>query len=1700
MSENTSNNPNEPIIPSDVTIPDNYVALKPGNYKQRQDLLPYMSRKMTREDIDVYLPETPLGVGNARSVVFIYPQGTIEIVGEVYAWNKLVKPGIYSQWEKLRYLNDEIIVPRIENDEERKRNQNHHHAVYNQTLTLNDTRFIRRYPDKDEILEYRYVSFENQILTRDGNDKIYPIPILDGRLTIYPDGTFKTEGVVVESKKNTVIDQYGYLGDQDNYQNDIGFFDNVTKDDIQPFNVYKLISRNDDNSVTYGPIEVNERVTSTKPRNLPQGIIPVNDGKVTLYPRGVIQIEGTVLTETGFKITEGTYNFSDLIQGKQDNGSILYNLDYIDQRYIYRPTFSFYTKILGKDPLRQPIGNLYWNSKQVNNVPDKSVKVTEAVYVHRLQYHLQSGQYQVISNEDEDVVLFTYLPMKGWDTFVAYQPTDRHFEFMDNLFFKAGIDLGDRMQYPIVYPDYTGKVAGKAIYPKAQLNTLGNIVYYNYVDHTFFLNEFNPLSSAKRTLDESIKQDNLEYASLPEGNILVPYRNLENTIQGSVRLIKRDDALYLETTGHVIWKRENQYYVLGEGTVKLDTTWPELKEDKDGYIKVFDVDGYFTDEPIFFGKGERRDELETIDGIRRQEEGLFKLVKRNVTGYLSYYEKALIINHRNPVIETIFDEHGVPKEDISLYALDVTYTSEQSHLCLEYNAWRFNNTVPKYLSPAYVNKKRDNHFEGISKADVNFEVRSNKISPSSDTNGIYFHTRQTPSGKEGYYLIRNQELSEDGLKLQHVGLEVETGTHSDYTTATSVYVNFDAESERDKGIDYRRRIVFPKGWILADGPIIGTLEGNIDKASLNGREYYYRTSESFDRYEGILEKVDPFGRQLKCEPTLKAGTGFVDIWYDDPYFEEQSVQRVKLRKDRSMTALVINNKDNIMNIVETISGKGHVGAKIELIDVETNEVIATGIVDYKGEWSVNVDGVTVGKTYKVKQTLEEWDISTEDTFTVKPHFYREGDKITADTLFGLTRENNQPIYLRPVNLRNKANPVNTLNLIDSKITFHEETQSYAIHGLVIDDMFNIYEEGTYSIGTIPPSYRSTLLSADTLPSDINLWVKNKKAYTFVQEGWIADNNLTLRNDVTSIDIVNERRLFVKEKWLISNDVKKQLSRLNTTDKIQRFLVKLLLPDTNLVREDVTFNLNGSNKIKKIRLGRYQNRLVFDDFLLSQLTDEPSDNQYIYLDVKGTDEGNGYKPQGYTVEELINQTKQGIVWWADFINDEVTATNHVFKTNERAFLVESNVVKGTSLINPVGYTQYAFNISPTSGNEDDIDNSYPYPNKEGAVGTYRGYNQPFTMKITDLRNWDRVISANENVGQPNIVAWSVNYAYTLTHNYPGNPPMNPYVLKHWVDKGFNPEMFTFDETSTETNAKLVYSKDGKSLTITGAVKVDCRYTLGNQTVFDKSEILFRRHHWDDYEVFWFDASQPKSGNVVKEQNGIRTSNVVLKRMYQQDINHDSEPCLGPEFEDELPIPYLKSIHTSRKDADDGLPVNKIIFELGNINVNSAFICHIGGTVNGLHDTGQIKVRFNSLSSPNIEKTIFNGVNVEVIKKDDAGHYRIVVTYKIEHETPIGLLVPKDAKDFNIVDTNNVFRREYSMLDLAFRKQHRRQSLTDRQQGQEPLSYSLNQVTVIDACVTENYQTIALPCRIMFFYYQPEELFEDEVGIFKTRQLI
>lgn len=698
----------EKILPSDQTLDSSWRALKPGNYKPRTDLSSFKHPLI--KDLDKHHHDIPLGVGDRTSAVFIYQQGTIEVVGKVYAWNKLVKPGVYSPFEKLRYLvGNEIINDRATDD------QYKHHAPYNRFTVPKNPYLTKEQYGKSNTIQYHYVSFEDQITTSDG-EKIYPIPILDGRLTIYPDGTFKTEGIVIESKEKRFVDQYGYLGDQANYSTVKTFYDNVTKDDVQPLNVYRIISENEDGSVTYGAIEANQDINRSKWIPIPDQLIPVNDGTVRVLENGEVQLTGTVLTCKGHRIKLTQFKINELYDHLLDE-------DWVDTSVVWNPQ-----GYCDNDPFNKGNGNY---RLQTLNIISKNNK--KDIY----QYHYFPESISVNVLEKGNQLVFK--PMPGWDTFV---PEIGNWKAIDFYRLWMREDEGtDFSRYPWVTKGVV-VINQQHRLPTLRFNTMGDLDVYTTTDHSYFNNVYNDIVgeylakgkqhdrivSELKAKNISVEDEIPRFCNYPrlKGQELVFKKGIKPTSKfypynnGSIKFEKNANGqTELVVKGSVIWQRGSRYFRIGMDPINgnpdeevrclFDESWPDIVLDKEGKeTSLFSVNGYFKDEPLFIRFKHRNDnnsignEYNTVYGIQRKEEGLFRIVRREVTQYLSDYEKDLIRNDSGHYRDYIVKMEEANIIDTHNYYYNIPYTAKETGMKLSSSVIRLNNVLPYWMNPVSI--------------------------------------------------------------------------------------------------------------------------------------------------------------------------------------------------------------------------------------------------------------------------------------------------------------------------------------------------------------------------------------------------------------------------------------------------------------------------------------------------------------------------------------------------------------------------------------------------------------------------------------------------------------------------------------------------------------------------------------------------------------------------------------------------------------------------------------------------------------------------------------------------------------------------------------------------------------------------------------------------------------------------------------
>lgn len=1366
MSEETQNTL---PLPSDRTLTTDYVALQPGNYKARTDLTPYKGKNLSNNQILDYKPESPFGIGDALSVVYVYPQGTIEIIGNVYCWNKLVKPGIYSRYEKIRYLNNEVVLPRVDS------NVFQHHASYDKTIRV-PNRFVSKNTNHAEpIIQYHYVDFNDQIVSTNG-DKVYPIPVLGGTLTLYPDGTFKTNGVVVKSADSTLVDEYGYLGDSNDYGTLKLFYDDITKDDINPKNVYKLISENEDGSITYGAIESNQTLTRQRWIPLPKGIIPINDGRVTIGTDGLLILEGTVITEQGHLILPSTAYYRHLYT-KDTNGNLIANPDMVDTTTVYNP------KIM-------VMGDAGWETAVLDIADGK-----KAIY----EYHMDN--YTVTYSEEGPTV--TYLPMDGWNVFSS-EPRNKKYnmaylaKFVDNTL----ITNKDK------YPWWGGQVKIGGFYLLGKVRpslTSKTFTYYPVFDHRCFwhptnisgipipYNQIEYLTAEQYQARENewvIEYDRKEQRLID--NKFVPYRSLKTPTAVS-RVSITDDTI--NTVGHVVWKRNDKYYsIYGNQTSELITDWPDIQEVNGEYEKLFTALGYFDDEPIFISEtGEGADKygnyVDSIDGIRRQEPGVFKIVTRNITHYLTTLEKTLIDNHFPDTLIVIGDYDQLSIDIKSLTKKNHQITSTDTNLTLEYHAYRFAEVYPYTLSiknTLFASKSVMTDLLRVYRYRRDEELTSpywNVASVGSQYNGghHFFTTKSLPisyNTKDNVRLIRTAP---------------NTTTYKDYHN-----VEF---SEHHWGYYQEPDFRVTDKVILSEAKPIVTSSVGVNT------QYYYRSSDDTKYITGSFTLSR--NERYMIPVTLSNKYGYIEVWYDDPFDEindqtngKRNVKRIKLRRDRSIEPVILVYPDYVDNYTSKLIGTGEPRAMLYLTnDKDPNTTILTKRVDNDGGWVMNeLPNLVVGDSYTITQ-VDEFGVTSTATFVVERHKYKEGDYITVQQLMSWDT------YAYPVNLRNVNNLAGEPNLIDSSLSFDVNNNTFTINGLFVDRNGEIFKEGTYELGTTPPHYKSKVLGITTLNFEPQYRNKGNDVYKFSRHAYIAQANQTHHANTThtaTIKVVDEDWV-VPKVWV--DDAVKLMRSLTAEQYTARYGTQFTLAEMTLLAENFKTYLNNLN----YKIGRFQNKLVFDDPYTAFRNSTSTLAYYVY-------QNNGYVKEGYTFESLIRRLRRKAAWWRRVPFTGQANYDIIF----RHFPIDQ-----FSYVYPKGLQLPYVNIL------NDVTN---LKNGDKIVGTPESYTTAYSKSLYEFENWDEIVEYRNYNNEPNKWYYYVNYGYTLDNNYDDMATkMSDDVLQHWTNKGVPPSMFVFGDYAT---GRVVYSRDGETVTIYGRVKIAGKYTRNiTQSALPKDQIAF-----------------------------------------------------------------------------------------------------------------------------------------------------------------------------------------------------------------------------------------------------------------------
>lgn len=1574
------------IKPSDLTLTSNYVALEPGNYPARTDLTKHKGTNLTEAEALDFKLNIPLGVGNSNSVIYIYQQGTIEIIGEVYCWNKLVKPGIYSRYEKLRYLTEEVISDRD------KDNVYKHHASYNKTIRVPNS-FINKRNNTDNDgwqLRYNYVSFDDQIVKAEGG-KSYPIPIFNGKLTIYLDGTFKTENIVIKSDDTRIVDPYGYIADSKNYGSITTYYDDVTKDDVNPRNVYRLISENEDGSVTYGAIEANQDLTPTSFPKLPLGIIPVNDGKVTVNTNGTIDISGTVITSTGYKINGTHFRYIDLVNNV--DGVLKFNEDMLDKSGVYNPTFTHIS----------PTGLEY---NKIITVANGEIDI--------YRYHTENDTYNSVKTLNGFSTTFT--PMKGWNTFVKGTegiPFDDIWDYISAVDNNNNPVTIDKNHYPWVAKGIFN-INDRFIYPHLRYSPEEIIDVYATVDHTLFWNPDNlvsyqfinssvdiPNKASETKLFQTFPTLNdVTTIELPEGYNFIPYTtsNDSNVPESKIIITEEDGQKYITVTGKVIWKRKEEYFTLNPGKVKLDYTWPVVVEDEQGHFnKLYTVNGYFNSKIVFKDPNDPNS-VYTIDGIRTRTDGLFSLIKRNVTHYLTDYEK-MIIDNTGKHFKDYITGKGYKLIEKSFFYLNTEFTNKHTDIVLNYFSLRYHNYLPWFFESSKLFVENKTNIDTLQAHRFFYQDRGkNELTLYRDA---IFSLKSANRSEPDWYILRATKgvYSKNNLE----GLKLIKTRDLQYSasaiTGYSYFGNFSYSNKHgvgryrvnDGGVLFKNTFAFnhtDNKHVLTDGPVRITLTRGIREEVT----VFYRTSEDTQDYPRHVNRKQGQGDVIDLNITLDKRYGWVDVWLDDPYGEEHdlTIKRLRLRKDRTNSSIQLTYpvKAEISVRTPAIVGKGEQGAEFVIYKHGSeNNILYRGNVNENGVWRFDkLNTLEVNQVYTIKQ-IDEFGGASYESFTLFPYRFKNGDKITINDLMG----NDQTEYVIPINIR--RGQWGDYN-ITSSITFLDDGnyQHYRISGIVLDRLGNIYPEGTYRLGTKPSGiYKSNVIGTtaeakalvtrnpQTSQGGVNKYIFN------TGEGF----NATVFERINNIRVINTTEAKRVEKWLNlpswENELRNHLNGMTQVEFNNQY-PKIAGVDKNAILKHFTEKLGSTNGDGYI--GRYVNTITIETRDLFAYTIEtPQGNVYVYQNANrkkltgaqiesSKSPLTNYNPEGYSPVQLLNILDKRRPWFMGEVN---STTGAVIKS-------------ATNPDKPFYKLDLQYPSKQTAENRGirfdlPIEDKFSFKGRRIWLPGITDRSKLVTVGVYTLYNWDRIYEHDEcNTDDNTVVRYLVDYSYTLTKNYPDTKEMSKVVLDNWVARGADPRMFTFDKHAT---GKVKYHENGVDVVIEGRVRVNGKYTRNKtQNLFPKNNVEFISFCPNAYMIH---PDFPDSTITLKDDDSIVITGNVLYR----NVN---ENCQFVDAEDNDKLEHrLVSVEVFAKDTYNyGLELEKLSPSQKAVNHNHIFKV----TVNDLDAEYRDNVKFDlinyfSLYSP-IESTIM--------------------------EMPVERKISQYIKTLDLSDTNVVLRQE------------------------------------------------------------------------------
>lgn len=674
---------------------------------------------------------------------------------------------------------------------------------------------------------------------------------------------------------------------------------------------------------------------------------------------------------------------------------------------------------------------------------------------------------------------------------------------------------------------------------------------------------------------------------------------------------------------------------------------------------------------------------------------------------------------------------------------------------------------------------------------------------------------------------------------------------------TSLQANQDSRYIDELGIKRGNRIEVPRTWIIdGQGETIKGILKDVDQP------VYYRYYNDTNRISGVVE-ADKNGNFTLQVPTFtsKKEKGDIELWIDDPFGEPDAKNDlgsnyyiIKVQPEIYVEPLTINDKDSIDSLTKCISGKGDPDATIEVYrdGVKLNVTVT---IESDGAWQFCYPfEENIGHTFTIRQAHPVGKSSMEE-FVVTKHLWKQNEFMTAKQLFG--DEN----YAYAFNVRDLGVPDDKPDNIESAIVINPVNQTYTIHGTVgYYKIINnkrfvwLYPEGTYDIGTHPEAYQPCPDNNNNnglLPQSIIDGLKrNYQRDRFIPQ-YTIEGEMKYRvgttfhgkvNKVTTTIAVSaqDMRLTGIYRWLIPrgwlSDFERIMESYKGTGK-ETFINELYkrVKVGALVTTSAKYNV-----VSDYEHGRYQNKVVAPDYTVNAINGK----NYFFIqkaNLSNPEEDYlGYKREGLTAQEfidcyLVDDNGEPIIPWFDFLDyrkAKYTASDGSVVGYQQRY--QRQTVTTTSYIHggkPYKLLSFAnnYNGKPFKYNGREVVFPEVYPN--------------FGMAVSRLYNVEKPVENGDYHDEHYLVRYAVKYGYALTANYSEmTEKMEPDALKHWKKKGFDPEMFAYPSIGTEhdgvSKVRVIFSGDGKSITINGHWKIAGKYTKGVQRgLISKDQIKF-----------------------------------------------------------------------------------------------------------------------------------------------------------------------------------------------------------------------------------------------------------------------